>query len=99
MVSIMFTLMWRPPKICGGSWQEYCIEDAGTKKFVVAKFLDYKMIDSQPVIDQVEELQLIVHDVHAEGMVLPDAFTGASMIEKLPPCWKDFNSYLKHERK
>ncbi|GKA86635.1 hypothetical protein Tco_0808346 [Tanacetum coccineum] len=31
-------------------------EDAGTKKFVVARFLDYKMDDSKNVISQVQDL-------------------------------------------
>ena len=30
-------------------------EDAGTKKFVVGRFLDYKMVDSKTVINQVQE--------------------------------------------
>ena len=36
--------------------QKYKIEDAGTKKFVVGRFLDYKMVDSKTVISQVQEL-------------------------------------------
>ncbi|KAK3008322.1 hypothetical protein RJ639_014426 [Escallonia herrerae] len=43
-------------------------EDAGSKKFVVSKFLDFKMVDSKTVISQVQEFQLILHDIHAEGM-------------------------------
>ncbi|GJW16561.1 hypothetical protein Tco_0023997 [Tanacetum coccineum] len=34
--------------------RKYKTEDAGTKKFVVAQFLDYKMVDSKNVISQVE---------------------------------------------
>ena len=36
--------------------RKYKIEDAGSKKFVVGKFLDYKMVDSKTVISQVQEL-------------------------------------------
>ena len=32
--------------------RKYKIEDAGTKKFVVARFLDYKMVDTKTVINQ-----------------------------------------------
>ncbi|KAA0042920.1 pol polyprotein [Cucumis melo var. makuwa] len=52
--------------------KKYQIEVAGVKKFIVGKFLDYKMVDSKTV---------------------------ASIIEKLPPSWKDFKNYLKHKRK
>ena len=36
--------------------KKYKTEDAGMKKFIVAKFLDYKMIDSKTVVTQVQEL-------------------------------------------
>ncbi|XP_070030049.1 uncharacterized protein [Nicotiana sylvestris] len=79
--------------------KKYKTEDACLKKFVVAKFLDYKMIDSKTVGTQVQELQLIFHDLIAEGMVVNEAFQVAAMIEKLPPSLRDFKNYLKHKRK
>ncbi|KAK3032987.1 hypothetical protein RJ639_035815 [Escallonia herrerae] len=48
--------------------RKYKTEDAGSKKFVVGKFLDFKMVDSKTVIGQVQEFQLILHDIHAERM-------------------------------
>ena len=79
--------------------KKYKTEDAGLKKFVVGKFLDYKMLDSKTVINQVQDLQVILHDIHAEGMSLSESFQVASIIEKLPPLWKVFKNYLKHKRK
>ncbi|XP_019237515.1 PREDICTED: uncharacterized protein LOC109217701 [Nicotiana attenuata] len=79
--------------------KKYKTEDAGLKKFVAAKFPDFKMIDGKSVITQVQELQVIVHDLLAEGMVINEAFQVAAFIEKLPPLWKDFKNYLKHKRK
>ncbi|KAK3043401.1 hypothetical protein RJ639_001980 [Escallonia herrerae] len=79
--------------------RKYKTEDAGSKKFVVGKFLDFKMVDSKTVISQVQEFQLILHDIHAEGMVLGESFQVAALIEKLPPTWRDFKNYLKHKRK
>ena len=70
--------------------QKYKTKDAGMKKFIVAKFLDYKMIDSKTVVTQVQELQVIIHDLLAEGLIVNDAFQVAAIIEKLPPLWKDF---------
>ncbi|XP_019231628.1 PREDICTED: uncharacterized protein LOC109212431 [Nicotiana attenuata] len=78
---------------------KYKTEDAGLKKFVAAKFLDFKMVDGKSVITQVQELQVIVHDLLAEDMVINEAFQVAAFIEKLPPLWKDFKNYLKHKRK
>ncbi|KAK3021002.1 hypothetical protein RJ639_045467 [Escallonia herrerae] len=79
--------------------RKYKTEDAGSKKFVVGKFLDFKMVDSKTVISQVQEFQLILHDIHAEGIVLGESFQVAALIEKLPPTWKDFKNYLKRKGK
>nr|XP_033517541.1 uncharacterized protein LOC117281801 [Nicotiana tomentosiformis] len=79
--------------------KKYKTEDVGLKKFVAAKFLDYKMVDSKSIITQVQELQVIIHDLLAEGIIINEAFQVAAMIEKLPPLWKDFKNYLKHKRK
>ncbi|GKE22405.1 pol polyprotein, partial [Tanacetum coccineum] len=79
--------------------RKYKTEDAGTKKFVVARFLDYKMVDSKNVISQVQDLQVLLHDIHAEGMTLSETFQVAAIIEKLPPSWVEFKNYLKHKRK
>ena len=79
--------------------KKYKTEDAGLKKFVVGKFLDYKMLDSKTVISQVQDLQVIFHDIHAEGMSLNESFQVGAIIEKLPPLWKEFKNYLKYKRK
>ena len=54
--------------------KKYKTEDAGMKKFIVAKFLDYKMIDCKTVVSQVQELQVIIHDLLAEGINLFNAY-------------------------
>ncbi|KAL6334035.1 hypothetical protein AAG906_000090 [Vitis piasezkii] len=66
--------------------KKYKTENAGMKKFIVGKFLDFKMIDSKTVISQVQELQVILHEIHYEGMSLSDSFQVAA-------------NYLKHKRK
>nr|KAJ0208155.1 hypothetical protein LSAT_V11C500256600 [Lactuca sativa] len=70
-----------------------------SKKFVVAGFLDYKMVDGKTLMSQVHELQVLLHDIHGEGMGLNEPFSVASMIKKLPPSWVNFKNYLKHKRK
>ena len=57
------------------------------------------MVDSKTVVSQVQELQVILHKIHAEGMMLSETFQVAAIIEKLPPAWKDVKNYLKHKRK
>ncbi|VFQ69320.1 unnamed protein product [Cuscuta campestris] len=46
---------------------KYQAEDAGAKKFVVGKVLDFKMVDSKPVVSQAEGLILIFNECTDEG--------------------------------
>ena len=59
------------------------------KKFVVGRFLDYKMVDSKTMVSQVQEFQVMLHEIHAKGMMLSETFQVASIIEKLALAWKD----------
>ncbi|CAH9071850.1 unnamed protein product, partial [Cuscuta epithymum] len=86
-------------ELWGSLEKKYKTEDAGKKKFIVGHFLDFKMVDHKSVVSQVEEFQLILHEIHAEGMSLSESFQVAVIIEKLPPKWRDFKNYLKHKRK
>ncbi|GJT61468.1 hypothetical protein Tco_1005001 [Tanacetum coccineum] len=58
-----------------------------------------RWLDSKNVISQVQDLQVLLHDIHAEGMTLSETFQVAAIIEKLPPSWVEFKNYLKHKRK
>ncbi|XP_060671006.1 uncharacterized protein LOC132800761 [Ziziphus jujuba] len=62
-------------------------------------FLDYMMVDTKPLMSQVHELQVLIQELLAKGMVIDEAFQVTAMIEKLPPSWGDFRYYLKHKRK
>ena len=79
--------------------KKYKTIDAGTKKFIVGKLLDYKMVDSKTMLNQVQEIQLIMHEIHAEGMFVSESFQVATIIEKLPSSWKDFKNQLKYKHK
>ena len=52
------------------------------KKFIMGRFLDYKMVDSKTIISQVQDLQVILHEIHAERMVISESFQVAAIIEK-----------------
>ncbi|XP_042437156.1 uncharacterized protein LOC122023132 [Zingiber officinale] len=77
--------------------KKYKTKNAGLKKFIVGWFLDFKMMDSKSVTSQVQDMQLIMHDLDAEGMKLNESFKLVAVIEKLPLSWKDFKNYLKHK--
>ncbi|GKA86569.1 pol polyprotein [Tanacetum coccineum] len=48
---------------------------------------------------KVQDLQVLLHDIHAEGMTLSETFQAVAIIEKLPHRWGEFKNYLKHKRK
>ncbi|PHT78219.1 hypothetical protein T459_16271 [Capsicum annuum] len=68
-------------ELWGALEQKYKIENAGINKFVVARFLDFKMIDSKSVVSQVQELQVIIHDLLVEGISLKN--TLVEQLEKV----------------
>ena len=52
--------VYSPIKMARELWEsldrKYKTEDAGMKKFIVGRFLDYKMVDSKTIISQVQDL-------------------------------------------
>ncbi|GKF74139.1 hypothetical protein Tco_0220471, partial [Tanacetum coccineum] len=59
----------------------------------------YKMVDSKSMVNQVQDLQVLLHDIHAERMTLSETFKVVAIIEKLPQSRVEFKNYLKHKRK
>ncbi|PKI73693.1 hypothetical protein CRG98_005934 [Punica granatum] len=64
--------------------RKYKSEDAGAKEFLVRRFLDFKMVYSRTVMSQVQEFQVLLHEIQAEGMALNESFQVAVVIEKRP---------------
>ncbi|GFZ10814.1 hypothetical protein Acr_22g0002120 [Actinidia rufa] len=59
--------------------KKYKVEDAGAKKFLIGRFLDFKMADSKKVMTQVQDFQLILHELAAEWMALVEELKGMSL--------------------
>ena len=60
----------------------YKTKDVGSKKFVMVCFCNYKMVDSKTVASQVQKLQVIIHEIHVEGMVSSETFKVVAIIER-----------------
>ncbi|GJY79369.1 zinc finger, CCHC-type containing protein [Tanacetum coccineum] len=75
---------------------KYMAEDASSKKFLVSNFINYKMIDSRPVLEQYNELLGILGRFTQHKMNMDEAIQVSCIIDKLPPSWKDFKHTLKH---
>ncbi|GKV42595.1 hypothetical protein SLEP1_g49978 [Rubroshorea leprosula] len=79
--------------------QRYVNEDAGNKSFLVNKYINFKMSDSKPVIDQVNELNDIATECADAGEPISETFQVSTIIGKLPPSWKDYQKFLKHKKR
>ncbi|XP_042009187.1 uncharacterized protein LOC121757761 [Salvia splendens] len=77
---------------------KYMAEDASSKKFLVGNFINYKMVDSRPVMEQYNELLRILGQFSQYDMKMDESISVSSIIDKLPPFWKDFKNNLKHKK-
>nr|GEX85125.1 zinc finger, CCHC-type [Tanacetum cinerariifolium] len=75
---------------------KYMDEDSSSKKFLVSNFNNYKMVDSRPVMEQYNELLKIHGQCTQYGLKMNESISVSSIIDKLPPSWKDFKHTLKH---
>lgn len=77
---------------------KYIAEDASSKKFLVSDFNNYKMVDSRPVMEQYNEILRILGQFTQHKMSMDECIAVSSIIDKLPPSWKDFKHTLKHQK-
>ncbi|GJX42308.1 zinc finger, CCHC-type containing protein [Tanacetum coccineum] len=75
---------------------KYMEEDSSSKKFLVSNFNNYKMIDSRPIMEQYNELLRILGQYTQHGLKMDESISILSIIDKLPPSWKDLKHTLKH---
>ncbi|CAN0854204.1 Retrovirus-related Pol polyprotein from transposon TNT 1-94 [Linum grandiflorum] len=75
---------------------KYLAEDASSTKFLVSNFLNYKMVESRPVMEQYNEMLRILGQFTQHDMKMDEAISVSCIIDKLPPSWKDYKHTLKH---
>ena len=63
---------------------KYSTDDVGKKKYICGKFLQFKMVDDKPIMEQVHEYENLVADILAEGMKMCEILQANFLIEKLP---------------
>ncbi|GKC86452.1 zinc finger, CCHC-type containing protein, partial [Tanacetum coccineum] len=75
---------------------KYMAEDSSSKKFLMSNFNNYKMVNSRTVMEQYNELLRILGQYTQHGLNMDESIFVSSIIDKLPPSWKDFKHTLKH---
>ena len=76
----------------------YMREDATSKKFLVSQFNNYKMVDGKPVMEQLYDIERILNNYKQHNMHMDETIIVSSIIDKLPPSWKDFKRSMKHKK-
>ncbi|GKB56687.1 zinc finger, CCHC-type containing protein [Tanacetum coccineum] len=73
-------------------------EDASVTKFLVSNFMNYKMVDTRPVMKQYHEMLRILGQYTQHNLMMDEAISVAVILDKLPSSWKEFNHGLKHKK-
>ncbi|KAK9053659.1 hypothetical protein SSX86_024733 [Deinandra increscens subsp. villosa] len=76
---------------------KYKAHEDGTNKYLIAKYLDFQMVDEKSILEQVHELQVLVKKLTSLSIPLPEIFQVGVIIAKLPPSWKDFFKRMMHK--
>jgi len=74
-------------------------DDAGKKKYVVAKWLQFQFVDDKPIMDQVHVYENLCAEVLNEGMKICEILQANVLIEKFPPSWSYYRNHLKYKKK
>ena len=78
---------------------KYGSDDAGKRKYVVGKWLQFQIMDDKPIMEQVHVYENLCAEVLAEGMKMCEILQANVLIEKFPPSWSDYRNHLKHKKK
>ena len=57
---------------------KYIIEDAGAQKYVIANFLDFRMMEDKEVTSQLHGFHMLINDLKNENIIVPESFCGWS---------------------
>ncbi|GAV89403.1 UBN2_2 domain-containing protein [Cephalotus follicularis] len=93
----LFTGMKSAKEIWGALEFKYRAEEQGTNKYLIAKYFDFKFIDTKPLLEQVHELQVIVNKIRALKIEILETFHVGAIIAKLPSSWKDYRKKFMHK--
>ncbi|KAK1374527.1 hypothetical protein POM88_030720 [Heracleum sosnowskyi] len=78
--------------------QTHNTDSQGLEKYSVARFLDFKLVDTKSMTEQAHEFEMLVHALKESGMDLPGKFQVMAVIEKRPKSWEEFALSLKRQK-
>ena len=94
----LYNSMESPVEIWNALEYKYKTEKEGTDKFLILKFLEFVMVDTKSVLDQIHELQVIVTKLRDLKMEISETFLVGAIIAKLPQSSNSYQKKLFHRR-
>ncbi|XP_021737331.1 uncharacterized protein LOC110703861 [Chenopodium quinoa] len=79
--------------------KKYGADDAGKKKYVTGNWLNFKLVNTKPIMEQVHVYENYVAEILVQGMKMCEILQANMLIEKLPESWSDYRNHLKHKKK
>ena len=67
-------------------------------KFMILKYLEFNMIDTKSVLDQIHELQVPVTKLHELKVEISESFQVRAIIAKIPQSWNGYRNKLLHTK-
>lgn len=82
-------------------WDElkwvYQCEESNSKRSQVRKYIEFKMVEEIPILEQVQNFNKIADSIVSAGMFLDETFHVSTIISKFPLSWRGFCSRLMEE--
>lgn len=64
-------------------------DSQGPKKYSMTRFLDFKLVDTKYMTEQIHEFKMLIHALNDSRMDLPEKFHVMLEIEKIPKSWEE----------
>ncbi|VYS61446.1 unnamed protein product [Arabidopsis thaliana] len=82
-------------------WDElkwvYQCDESKSKRSQVRKYIEFRMVEERPILEQVQVFNKIADSIVSAGMFLDEAFHVSTIISKFPPSWRGFCTRLMEE--
>ena len=73
---------------------QYKAEKKGTKKFLISKHFDFKMVDDKPILVQMHVLQVLANKLRAVKIDNTETFQVSAIIPNFPSTWNGYQKKL-----
>jgi len=78
---------------------KYGSDDAGKRKYVVGKWLQFQIVEDKPIMEQVHVYENLCAAVLNEGMKMCEILQANVSIEKFLPSQSNYRNHLKYKKK